>query len=377
MLKKYDGTNWNTASYGKYFSGTEQFTNFPLVIRSLDQSVQAYTIKGNTQTSGTPSPQNPVTVDGVGEETANLFSTKNATQGKYLNSSGVLQSSENFTVTDYINIEPSTTYIISPVSDVDLIACHCYYDAGKNFISSVTGQKTNQLLDTPATAAYIRCSWRSLTTHDIMMNKGSTLLPYEPADMYKISILKDLQPLPPIYLSQPLFNFDNGNSADTLDSSGTFTKNIQYIVLTGNETFTVRSSPEHSFSFGFSSNNYSRGVARMGICSHFPSVTSADKLTDGTSYFGTTGFSFRIDTLDTLTDCTNYLKAQYAAGTPVTFIYCLSTAETESVAVPTITTTGGEVTLDIDTTVKPSEMSLTYNGKHLNKSKKYNGNNWT
>lgn len=85
---------------------------------------------------------------------------------------------------------------------------------------------------------------------------------------------------------------------------------------------------------------------------------------------------FCVAGITTLADFKAWLAAQYAVGTPVTLWYILATPTTESITAPSIPTTGGTATIDVDTTVKPSEMSLTYNGKHLNKSKKYNGNNW-
>ena len=52
------------------------------------------------------------------------------------------------------------------------------------------------------------------------------------------------------------------------------------------------------------------------------------------------------------------------------------TATTETVTVPTITTTGGTVTLDVDTTVKPSELDLTYHGWHEHQPLKRENGAW-
>lgn len=73
-----------------------------------------------------------------------------------------------------------------------------------------------------------------------------------------------------------------------------------------------------------------------------------------------------------------YLQQQYAAGTPVTIWYVLATEETAVVNEPlmkigdyadslsgiSVTTTAGANTLDVDTTVKPSEVTATFNGWH-------------
>ena len=71
-----------------------------------------------------------------------------------------------------------------------------------------------------------------------------------------------------------------------------------------------------------------------------------------------------------------YLAAQYAAGTPVTVYYVLATPTTETVTAPTIPTTGGTATIDVDTTVKPSEISLTYHGWHSHEPLKRENGQW-
>lgn len=51
----------------------------------------------------------------------------------------------------------------------------------------------------------------------------------------------------------------------------------------------------------------------------------------------------------------------------------LATPTTEQIAVPTISTTAGAQTFTIDTTLKPSEVDLTYTGWHMYDDKKYSG----
>lgn len=87
----------------------------------------------------------------------------------------------------------------------------------------------------------------------------------------------------------------------------------------------------------------------------------------------------------------SYLAAQYAAGTPVTVWYVLATEETGTVnepirkigdyadtvsgiSIPTIT---GKDTVDVQTTLKPSEVELTYTGWHDANVKEWDGSEWT
>ena len=87
-----------------------------------------------------------------------------------------------------------------------------------------------------------------------------------------------------------------------------------------------------------------------------------------------------------------YLQQQYAAGTPLTVWYVLATASTGIVNEPLmkignyadtlsnatpIPTTLGLNTIDVNTTLKPSEMSLTYDGYKLCKGQRYSRTeNW-
>jgi hypothetical protein len=79
----------------------------------------------------------------------------------------------------------------------------------------------------------------------------------------------------------------------------------------------------------------------------------------------------------TVADFKSYLAAQYAAGTPVTVWYVLAESETGIVNEPlmkigtyadslttTIPCTAGENTLDVQTTVQPSEVTAGFSGWH-------------
>ena len=85
-----------------------------------------------------------------------------------------------------------------------------------------------------------------------------------------------------------------------------------------------------------------------------------------------------------------YLQQQYAAGTPVTVWYVLATPTTGMVNEPirkigdyadtvsgiTIPTITGKDTFDVQTTLKPSEVSLTYHGWHDATVKEWDGSEW-
>lgn len=92
----------------------------------------------------------------------------------------------------------------------------------------------------------------------------------------------------------------------------------------------------------------------------------------------------------TTDDFKAYLAAQYAAGTPVTIWYVLATEETAVVNEPlmkigeyadevsgiTIPTITSKDTFDVDTTLKPSEVSLSYTGWHDATVEEWDGSQW-
>ena len=290
----YYAPYWEDTPYRRYETATDAVTTLPVEIFTDGQPVSSYTIKGNTQTSGTPSPQNPVTVDGVGNETANLTDINNGTgtQTNDYYADMVLSSANKQKLIDQINGIQGEKWLNFTV-DNDSYRANIYVTyqntGGVDYRNPPFHLKsndtvTNIIIRARSDNASLRGTVVSFD--NIMLNTGESAIPFEPYGLYKISILKDLQPLTPIYLSQPLRKSLDGTAFDTLDSTGLVTYNVD----------------------------------------------------------------------------------EY--GQP-------QTATTETVAVPTITTTGGAVTLDVDTTIKPSEMSLTYHGWHEHEPLKYNNGSWS
>ena len=62
-IKKYSSGSWVTVPYRKYETATDTITSLPKTIIGDGQNISAYTIKGNMQQSGTPTPSNPAEGD--------------------------------------------------------------------------------------------------------------------------------------------------------------------------------------------------------------------------------------------------------------------------------------------------------------------------
>lgn len=147
------------------------------------------------------------------------------------------------------------------------------------------------------------------------------------------------------------------------------TRKIKKLVLTGEENW--RQSSDGNIYIALSPN---QGVAWTRVLStHF---TSSQVQTNG----GLLWFVNAAVDFDTVEECKTYLAAQYAAGTPVCVWYVLATPQTAVVNEPlmkigdyadtlskeqagvNIPTNNGSTTVDVDTTVKPSEVYIKYMG---------------
>ena len=166
------------------------------------------------------------------------------------------------------------------------------------------------------------------------------------------------------------------------------TRKIKKLVLTGNESWTIRGGePSNVFFYEVSDNNI---INNQAIWSHYINQDSGNfsDLQDkhgiiriGASmdktYIGFRDSTFP-QTFEGVAQLKSWLAAQYAAGTPVTIWYVLATEETGIVNEPLrkignyadtvsyeqagvqIPTLHGNTVIDVDTTLKPSEMYIKY-----------------
>jgi hypothetical protein len=192
----------------------------------------------------------------------------------------------------------------------------------------------------------------------MMLNVGSTALPYEPYG-YKIPISSAGQTTP-IYLGEAQSTrkikkiiFDGQDSAVTLNVVDTNRIVVRKTII---------------------------AVNGQGYCTHFGNNVSGNNkfvIASNTIYLS---FDLQVIGGNTLADVNAYFAQQYAAGTPVTVWYVLATEETGIVNEPlmkigdyadtvskaqagaVIPTNNGSTTVDVDTTVKPSEVYIKYKG---------------
>lgn len=206
------------------------------------------------------------------------------------------------------------------------------------------------------------------TVSNVMLNTGSTALTYEP---YGIKIpISSANTTTPVYLGE----------VET-------TRKIKKYVFTGEENWNTDRSTYYTTVSDYY-RMYDIG-SHLSVCTHYPNLqtlTVAEMhyclggLIDGstqTAWNGNIVFN-PSPIITTLSDWKTYLREQYAAGTPVTIWYVLASETTGIVNEPLmkigdyadtlsmeqagaeIPTVNGSNILDVDTTVKPSEVYIKY-----------------
>lgn len=120
------------------------------------------------------------------EKSKNLFDmdAKNVNNGYitngFLRSDGSITTNIDYRVSEYINISQNQQYTLFYGSNLNLPSV-CFYDSTKNYISGVAyAGHWNVPFTTPQNAEYLRLSFRAVDPASIMLNEGSTPLPYEP-----------------------------------------------------------------------------------------------------------------------------------------------------------------------------------------------------
>ena len=386
--KKYNGSTWEH-SLRKLTTATDTLTTLPADIYA-DGTNATVGISGNTVQSGTPTPDNPIMPEGTGDRTGNLldkteFTGVSATIEQIEDGIRIITPSGGFAARIILDVLQNTNYTVSYIwkrisgnstntvrvfagTDTSTEIAVFDYKTGGTFN---TGNNTKiniwfyayAVPGTTATVEYTK----------IMLNLGSEALPYEPYG-YKIPI-SSASTTTPVYLGE-------------VES----TRQIRKLVLTGNEDWEIDVQAGHQVAFlslnpiGIESSLFKP----HGVCTHYPVEYNN---TDGYARIMNNGTLLRImddsKAVDRAT-WTAFLAAQYATGTPVCIWYVLAEPETgivneplmkigdyadtvSGITVPTITS---KDTFDVETTLKPSEASLSYTGWHDASVREWDGSQW-
>lgn len=362
-------------SLRKLTTATDTITTLPADLYA-DGNNATVGLVGNMVQSGTPTPQNPIQPQETGERTENLFDGSTSATNQRLSTSGTgTYAAQGYSVSSFIEIEPSTYYRLTTGET----SYYNLYNENKQYIY---GAATNtRIPDSYANARYVRFDFKTENIPSVMIVKDSTAtssyIPYG----YKIPI-SSANTTTPVYLGE----------VETM-------RKIKQYEVTGQENWYGYSTTVSGKGASLQITDMLTNGRENGYCSHFiaqysPNQSSIDGVTFGVnnnSIYIT--FSTATATALNLTDTQSikdYLAQQYAAGTPVTVWYVLAEPTTGIVNEPlrkigdyadtvsgiTIPTITGKDTVDVQTTLKPSEVSLSYTGWHDATVKEWDGSQW-
>lgn len=364
-IKKYNGSTWEH-SLRKLGTSTDTFATLPVDLYA-DGNNATVGISGNTVQSGTPTPDNPIMPEWCGERTGNLAYGR--IDGVNIGSNGTIFRADGYDIA-IGRVESGIIYTINSFvlafyadePTIDSVS----YDGSR--IVTTPGEPST--FTAPITG-YV--AFRLNSGEQAMLNSGSTLLPYEPYG-YKIPI-SSASTTTPVYLGE----------VQT-------TRKIRKYEFTGQEDWSI-SNNERVLYTALADHLTSNEL--ICYCSHYKSIaniSAMSTLSNGECAFNNTlhWFYIKDDNYSDATAFKTYLTQQYAAGTPVTVWYVIAEPETAVVNEPlmkigdyadtvsgiTIPTITSKDTFDVDTTLKPSEVELTYTGWHDATVEEWDGSDW-
>ena len=194
----------------------------PLSFKAKGKPLTAWSITGNTVQNGTPTPENPVEVFGCGDRTGNLA---DVIRGKVPRvSDGSLVTFEGLT-TEYVPFHTGDILSVSFDKPASAKRFYAFYYSGDTLLitkdlaygTSISSYGVPEAVD----RIRIRIDYSGVEVSNVMLNLGSTPLPYEPYG-YKIPVVTKsdgAEPITtPIYLPTPLY------SGEVMRSDGTITR---------------------------------------------------------------------------------------------------------------------------------------------------------
>lgn len=341
----------------------------PLSFRANGKPLISLSMLGNTQQTGTPSPQSIIMPTLCGVRTAQRFISDDRTAmtasctvkyekgaisivGTASNNGGRLSP-----VTDTIHLEVGT-YTISLSQSIRAVLFLQNAQDNTNYYSILSGTTSKTFTINEEADYYVSFNLVLDTIYDehayFMLNTGSTALPYEPYGWSeKITCAGQTTP---VYLGQ----------TQTV-------RRIKKLVLTGDENWEITGNNSYVYL-----NKKDLPALQMPeyqlLCTHFVESTVNGMHNGNNWVLQTTAYKSVASDIATWK---SWLAQQYATGTPVTIWYVLATPETAIANEPlakigdyadelhstdaavTIQTVKGQNTLTVDTELQPSSVSLT------------------
>lgn len=347
--------------------------------RSAGKYLRDYKLHGNSIQNGTPTPDTPVEVQSVGHIGKNKFNINTITKGKYIyRANGNVATNNYFDLSDYIEVHEDFT--ISWDSDSNYFQINiAYYDKDKNVISTdgVGKHVYFYTFTVPEGTCYVRFSYSvklsvsggtvDVTRENIQLEIGSERTDYEPYH-YVIPVTTqglDKEKITNIYLDEPLRKI--GDYADYIDfKNKKVVRQIYEYTVTGQE----------AFANAFGTNifdvqkifNEKPFIAGVGMSNYYKYNAIQSGLNNGTSHgefclqkSGSWHHLFIKNTnYSNASDFKTYLQTLYSNGNPVKIYFPLATPTEETIDLPSIPTFKNTNTLEVGTTIEPSNIEVQY-----------------
>lgn len=285
---------WGRKSRGGYTVVTYTGT-LPAVLTGTEAGyLHKYKIYGNTEQTGTPTPENPIVPSECGERTENLFDYQTmAVSGisRYLTATGQEVTITGWRISDYIPCNGKEFTINKIGGDSPAI---CLYDENKQFLTGKsyrTGGVTVKLpvtISSVADAKYIRFSYVTLSDDlsEIIIAEGTTALPYEPYG-YKLPLTSGSTPVD-IYIG------DDTLSTEEYVDSGTGKIYRRQNLYDINATDTSKGYLSESYLYG----NTIGSNPNWFVSEYMPISADTDYVASGLIDVGTSGVIATINIYD-------------------------------------------------------------------------------
>lgn len=378
---------------------------------AIGKDLKDYVIYGNSVQNGTPTPDNPIEIQSVGDKTENVYDytdTAEVTSGitvdsdgwisvEYDNTQGQSTKYFNFT-TNKLSLKPNTIYsVVLEVKSVsgtgriypDYSTQSQVYNTDIQYFIGSVEEPTRNIhngdikISTSTTTAdidsyvsgcntliYFLAGQSGSVTFRISIIEGISITEnnfvYEPYG-YRIPVTVSdgiNSSTTNIYLKEPLRKI--GDYADYIDfKNSKVVRNLGYLVFTRT---TINTAYDSALSATLEF-NLSNSV-------HFSPILSNRAVRGGINTDSNIGqariyngvFQVRVKYPDGITKANTKAEKkaaynQWLSNNNIDLIYCLNTPTEETIELPDIPTLKGTTIFEVDTTVQPSNIKVIYKGK--------------
>ena len=326
----------------------------------------------------TPSPTNPIEVESVGDRTKNIADLSSSVKDKYIDSQGVAQNGAytgySFAYTKYIKVKPDTTYsftIIHNSKGEEVNHRVIGWTSNKTFIrqeSNIVLSKTQvgaftSTFTTSATTEYLTINYLYAYGDDmrdaeyVQLEEGDTATPYEQYG-YKIPVKVNDTTTTNIYLSEPLRRI--GNYVDYIDfESQKVVRNVKAGLISSDLLSDYDNQYKRWRSIAINDCVRMGGTRKIvGFADSFVWLSNEEPIgdiKDGSIYLGITAGVYKLYIHSLISDKTQFLNSL----SELNIYYPLNTPTEETITLPAINLPQNIVTIDIDTNIKPSKLTIT------------------